>query len=49
MVLFDKPLEELQVYKPAREEPPDFDAFWQQTIADTRQHPLPRALPGAFG
>ncbi len=50
MVLFDKPLEELQVYKPAREEPPDFDAFWQQTIADTRQHPLTaRFAPVHFG
>jgi len=40
MPLFDLPLEELQVYTPPRQEPPDFDAFWQQTLADARRHPL---------
>ncbi len=27
MMFFDMPLEELQTYKPPREEPPDFDAY----------------------
>lgn len=40
MAFFDKSLEELQVYKPARPEPTDFDAFWKNTLAETRQHPL---------
>lgn len=40
MAQFDLPLEELEVYLPAREEPPDFDAFWAQTLAEARQHPL---------
>ncbi|MBI5958950.1 MAG: acetylxylan esterase, partial [Chloroflexi bacterium] len=40
MPFFDMSLEELQSYKPARPEPHDFDAFWQMTLAETRQHPL---------
>ncbi len=40
MPFFDKPLEELRFYKPEREEPPDFDAFWAETLAEARQHPL---------
>jgi len=39
-MLFDLPLAELRVYKPAREEPSDFDAFWTDTLADARRHPL---------
>ena len=39
-MLFDLPLAELRVYKPAREEPSDFDAFWADTLADARRHPL---------
>jgi cephalosporin-C deacetylase len=39
-VLFDLPLTELRVYKPAREEPADFDAFWADTLAGARKHPL---------
>lgn len=39
-MLFDMPLEELRVYKPPREEPDDFDAFWRQTLSEARQHPL---------
>jgi cephalosporin-C deacetylase len=46
MVFFDKPLEELQVYRPERPEPPDFDTFWQTTLAETRAYPLkPRFEP----
>jgi len=40
MAFFDKPLEELQVYKPTRNEPADFDAFWASTLDDARSHPL---------
>ena len=37
---FDLPLEELQSYCPPREEPADFDAFWQGTLAEARDFPL---------
>ncbi len=37
MAFFDMPLEQLQSYRPARDEPSDFDAFWQQTIEEARQ------------
>ncbi|MCZ7539269.1 MAG: acetylxylan esterase [Anaerolineae bacterium] len=40
MAFFDLSLEELQAYQPPREEPPDFDAFWAETLAAARQHPL---------
>lgn len=40
MPLFDFSLEELKVYRPPRHEPPDFDAFWEQTLAEARQFPL---------
>lgn len=40
MPFFDLPLEQLQSYRPARQEPADFDAFWQGTLAEARQHPL---------
>lgn len=36
----DMPLEELQVYVPARSEAADFDAFWQSTLAEARSFPL---------
>jgi len=39
-MLFDLPLEQLKTYLPPREEPADFDAFWQETLAQTRAHPL---------
>jgi cephalosporin-C deacetylase len=39
-MLFDLPLAELRVYKPDREEPADFDAFWAGTLADARKHDL---------
>ncbi|GAB4562843.1 MAG: acetylxylan esterase [Anaerolineae bacterium] len=39
-MLFDMPLEQLRTYLPEREEPPDFDAFWQETLAEARQFPL---------
>ena len=40
MALFDMPLERLREYRPAIEEPDDFDAFWQSTLADARRHAL---------
>lgn len=40
MAFFDKPLSELQTYKPERDEPADFDSFWQETLAQARTHPL---------
>jgi cephalosporin-C deacetylase len=36
----DLPFEQLQVFKPERGEPADFDAFWQATLVETRRHPL---------
>ena len=39
-MLFDLPLEQLKTYKPARQEPSDFDDFWAATLEATRQHPL---------
>ncbi len=40
MAVFDFPLEQLITYRPTREEPADFDAFWQSTLAEARQQPL---------
>ena len=40
MAVYDFPLAELEVYKPEREEPPDFDAFWRGTLEEARAHPL---------
>lgn len=46
MAFFDLPYEQLLTYKPPRNEPVDFDAFWQSTLAETRQYPLnPRFQP----
>ncbi|WP_243228410.1 acetylxylan esterase [Microbacterium sp. CIAB417] len=38
MAQFDMPIEQLREYRPDREEPSDFDAFWQQTLAFSRGH-----------
>jgi cephalosporin-C deacetylase len=40
MAHFDLPLEQLKTYLPARDEPADFDAFWQATLKETRGYPL---------
>ncbi len=40
MAIFDFPLDVLQEYRPDRSEPEDFDAFWQRTLDEARQHPL---------
>jgi len=40
MAYFDLPLDQLNTYKPQRDEPADFDAFWQRTLDESRAHPL---------
>jgi cephalosporin-C deacetylase len=40
MAYFDLPFEQLQTYRPDRQEPVDFEAFWRETLENTRQHPL---------
>jgi cephalosporin-C deacetylase len=40
MPFIDLPLDELQAYRPVRTEPPDFDSFWRDTLAEARAHPL---------
>jgi cephalosporin-C deacetylase len=39
-MLVDMPLSELEQYRPARVEAPDFDAFWAETLAAARSVPL---------
>ena len=38
MAQFDLPLDQLEAYQPAREEPADFDAFWAETLRTSRGH-----------
>jgi cephalosporin-C deacetylase len=40
MATFDLSLNELKTYLPSREEPTDFDTFWQSTLDDARAFPL---------
>jgi cephalosporin-C deacetylase len=40
MPFFDLPLEQLEIFKPARTEPADFDAFWEATLNEARAFPL---------
>lgn len=40
MPFFDMPLKELDAYRPERQEAPDFDAFWADSLAETRRHAL---------
>lgn len=40
MAFSDLPLEQLEQYRPARNEPADFDTFWSQTLAEARAFPL---------
>src|SRR5689334_2819322 len=50
MALFDLPPEQLQTYLPDRQEPNDFDTFWNQTLTQARQFPLDvRLEPVEFG
>ncbi len=50
MALFDFPLPQLEAYLPERQEPEDFDRFWQETLAESRRVPLePSFEPVDFG
>jgi len=40
MAFFDLTLDELKIYRPARQEPKDFDAFWKSTLNEARKYPL---------
>ncbi len=40
MPYYDLPRADLEVYRPAREEPADFDAFWSETLGEARANPL---------
>ena len=40
MAFFDLSLKELQIYRPDREEPADFDSFWKSTLDQARTFPL---------
>lgn len=39
-MFFDLSLDQLKTYLPPRDEPADFDAFWQDTLSQVRQFPL---------
>jgi cephalosporin-C deacetylase len=43
-MLYDMPLEQLQTYLPPRNEPEDYDAFWQRTLSEARGFPLNAAF-----
>ncbi|MBW4438306.1 MAG: acetylxylan esterase [Pleurocapsa minor GSE-CHR-MK-17-07R] len=40
MPYFDLPFDDMQRYKPASPEQPDFDSFWARTRAEARSYPL---------
>ncbi|MGW0566556.1 acetylxylan esterase [Streptomyces tauricus] len=40
MALFDLPLDQLRDYRSASVEPEDFDAFWEKTLEEAREHDL---------
>ncbi|GIG28112.1 acetylxylan esterase [Cellulomonas marina] len=40
MAHFDLPLAELEQYRPRIDEPDGLDAFWERTLAETREFPL---------
>jgi cephalosporin-C deacetylase len=47
---FDLPLDQLHTYRPPRHEPADFDSFWAETLATTRQFKLePKFVPVSTG
>ena len=49
-MLFDLPLDELERYKPPRQEPEDFDAFWENSLAEARAWALePHFTPVEVG
>src|SRR5579862_2972705 len=39
-MIVDKPLSELEQYRPALTAQPDFDAFWQKNLAESDAQPL---------
>jgi len=39
-MIYDLPLDQLRTYLPPREEPEDFDVFWQKTIQESQNFPL---------
>lgn len=39
-MFFDLPLDRLREYRSSTPEPADFDAFWQRTLTETREHAL---------
>jgi cephalosporin-C deacetylase len=43
-MLFDLPLDELRTFTVPPSEPPDFDAFWQETLAEHRTAPIEAQL-----
>jgi len=50
MAFFDLSREQLTTYRPDRYEADDFDAFWQATLTEARQHPLSaRFAPVDYG
>lgn len=40
MAMFDLPLDRLRDYRPALDQPDDFDAFWSRTLSAAREHDL---------
>ena len=38
MAFYDFPYDQLVSYKPPRNEPADFDAFWRDTLAESGTH-----------
>jgi len=40
MAFFDLPEEELREYRPERDEPEDFDEFWERTLTAARSRPI---------
>lgn len=49
-MFFDLSLEQLNAYCPPRDEPSDFDSFWEQTLLEVRRFPLnPKFEPVDFG
>ena len=44
MPLYDKPLSELLVYRPPLSSEPDFEAYWQSTLAESAKTPLQATL-----
>ncbi len=50
MPIFDFPLEQLRTYKPPRQEPADFDRFWQAELAAIIRHdPQPEFVRVDYG